>query len=171
MECYFQLVVTIAVLRHLCDLFVYLCGRGSWLTQCSNQYVAMTHLSQSYVMADGQSASMSWCQDPWHAQDQIVVTVSCGLVDVGCPFWQKDRRVCLSVCLWLLVRTMLLQLWQGPHRNTTSSIVICLFIAAETFLLHYCPAVAISSCSTILTFSRHVTVYLRFLSSLTLTII
>jgi hypothetical protein len=44
---------------------------NSQLTQSATQ----VKLSQCYVTTDGQSASLSWCQAPSGAQDQIFVTV------------------------------------------------------------------------------------------------
>jgi hypothetical protein len=40
-----------------------------------NSSVSERTLSQSYVMTDGQLASLSWCQAPSGTQDQIVITV------------------------------------------------------------------------------------------------
>jgi hypothetical protein len=54
--------------------------------------------SQNYVTTDSQSASLSWCQDPPGAQDQIFGTVSCGYIDVGRPPWREDRSVVYNCC-------------------------------------------------------------------------
>jgi hypothetical protein len=40
--------------------------------------------SQSYITTDGQSASLCF-KPPSGVQDKIFITVSFGLVDVGCP--------------------------------------------------------------------------------------
>jgi hypothetical protein len=68
-----------------------------WVSELSPTSTAsfslLTTQSESYVMTNGQSASMSWCQAPiWGPSD------SCGFVDVDRPLWQEDRSVIYNCC-------------------------------------------------------------------------
>jgi hypothetical protein len=73
--------------------------------------------SQSYVTTDGQSASLSWCQAPSWAKDQIFVTLSCGFVEVRYPFW-REEGVCPLQLLLVLAREVILgseSRWTHDH--------------------------------------------------------
>jgi hypothetical protein len=66
--------------------------------------------SQSYLMTDGQSASLSWYQstiwDPrpiFHFLPRKLYTDVCGFLVWGRPFWQEGRCVLYSYkCYWAL---------------------------------------------------------------------
>jgi hypothetical protein len=69
----------------------------TWLQMSSHSLLTESQI-QSYVTTDGQSASLSWCQAPSLAQNQIFVTVSCGFVDVGHPLSRECRSVVCNCC-------------------------------------------------------------------------
>jgi hypothetical protein len=79
--------------------------------------------SQNYVMTDGYLASLSWCQAPSRAQDQIFVTVRqlqvcwCG----GCLLWQEHKSV-IYICCWSLPA----QTFSGPSLTRLMTIFHCL---------------------------------------------
>jgi hypothetical protein len=60
--------------------------------------------SQSYITADGQSDSLSWCQAPiWDLRPIFVFFFylslgNCGFVDVARPLWREDWSVVYSFC-------------------------------------------------------------------------
>jgi hypothetical protein len=81
--------------------------------------------NQIYVMIDGQLASLTWSQAPiWSPRtDFLLLSDSCGFVDVGCPLWWGDGVYRLQLLLVLASAVILVSESRGTHdRNLLSQI-------------------------------------------------
>jgi hypothetical protein len=75
--------------------------------------------SQSYVMIDSQSASLSWCQATIRTRDKFSLD-SCGFVILWRPLWREDGSVIYCCCL-----TSPAQSLSGPSPSGFKTILYC----------------------------------------------
>jgi hypothetical protein len=77
--------------------------------------------SQIYVTTDGQSVCLSWCQAPiWIPKNRfLLLSHSCGLVDIGASFLKRGR-VCRLQLLLFLASTVVLES-RGTHSHILQS--------------------------------------------------
>jgi hypothetical protein len=62
----------------------------NWTLECE---------SESYAMTDGQSASLSWIKTHLRLTTRfLLLSDSCGCVDVGRSLWRQDRPVVYNCC-------------------------------------------------------------------------
>jgi hypothetical protein len=76
-----------------------------------NSYLHLTDQSQSFVITDGRSASLSWCRGPSRAQDQYFVTV-------------RQLRVCRLQLLALASAVILGSESRGTHDHILLSHIL-----------------------------------------------
>jgi hypothetical protein len=83
---------------------------------------------QAFVMTDGQSASLSWNKAPvWGLRPDLIMSDSCGFVDVGRSLWREDGSV-VHNCCW----SWPAQPFPGPSPVGLATIFYC--VRFETFL-------------------------------------
>jgi hypothetical protein len=70
------------------------------LNALASIYLPSQSQSQSYLTTDGQSVSLSWCQAPiWGVRsDFLLLSRSCGFVDVGRSLWRENGSAVYNCC-------------------------------------------------------------------------
>jgi hypothetical protein len=103
---------------------------NSHLTEL-NFWQQLSTESGSYVTTDGQPASLSWNKAPiWGLR--LLLSDSCGFVDVGRPLWREDGSVVYNCC-WPSPE----QSFSGPSRVGLVTVFYCLRFEASLFVVSY----------------------------------
>jgi hypothetical protein len=86
--------------------------------------------SESYVTTDGQSTILSWNKAPiWGLRpDLLLLSDSCGFVDVGRSLWREDGSV-VYICCWSLPE----QSFSGPSPVGLPTMFYCLRFETSLF--------------------------------------
>jgi hypothetical protein len=113
----------------------YVCYNGSLVTwTVVGLTTAIDNESESYITADGQSASLSWNKSPiWGLRpDFLLLSDSCGFVDVGRSLWREEGSVIYNFC------------WPSPEQSFSGSCLVglvtifyCLRFKTSFFIAFY----------------------------------